>query len=158
MHFVLKPIALTTALLFAAAGTSGAAQRQADETQKTAGAVIAVEHHWTQAEVHGDTAYLNQLLVPGYRTVSPSGVVRTRSALLARARKNAQSDKMARFVAAYMKAHPIGIAVTIQGNTAVVTFYSRRLGREKGIMSSDIFTYSNGRWHAVYSQHTAAKG
>jgi Domain of unknown function (DUF4440) len=158
MHFFPKTIALTSTLLFAATGTSGATQRPADETQKTSGAVIAVENHWTEAEVHGDTAYLSQLLLPGYRTVSPSGVVRTKSALLARARKNAQSDKMARSVAAYMKAHPSGIIVTIQGNTAVVTFYSRRLGRDKGITSSDILTYSNGRWHALYSQHTAAKG
>ncbi len=64
---------------------------------------------------------------------------------------------MARFVAAYMKAHPFGTDVTIQGGTGVVTFYSLRLGRQKGITSSDIFTYRDGRWRALYSQHTAVK-
>jgi hypothetical protein len=158
MKFVVNAIALASTLLLLLASRSGAAaQHAADETKKTVSGVIAVEHHWTEAEVHGDTAYLSQFLLPQYRTVTASGVARTKNALLARARKNGTSDKMARIVAAYMKAHPSGTSVTIQGDTAVVTFYDLRLGREHGITSSDILTYSNGRWHAIYSQHTALK-
>jgi hypothetical protein len=37
-----------------------------------------------------------------------------------------------------------------------VTFYLKPLGPEKGIMSSDIFVYGDGQWHAAYSQHTDA--
>jgi hypothetical protein len=60
-------------------------------------------------------------------------------------------------VATYMKLHPIGTSVRIEGNTGIVTFYSLKGGPQKGATSSDIFTYLNGRWHAVYSQHTAVK-
>jgi hypothetical protein len=48
----------------------------------------------------------------------------------------------------------MGSSAVIQGDTAVVTFYLKPLGPEKGIMSSDIFTYVDGGWHAIYSQHT----
>ncbi len=44
----------------------------------------------------------------------------------------------------------------IQGNTAILTFYSRTPGAEKGVKSCDIFLYSGGSWHAIYSQHTTA--
>jgi hypothetical protein len=56
-----------------------------------------------------------------------------------------------------MKLHPHGTSVRIDGDTGVVTFYSLKGGPQKGVMSSDLFTYMNGRWHAVYSQHTAVK-
>jgi hypothetical protein len=49
----------------------------------------------------------------------------------------------------------MGSSAVIQGDTAVVTFYLKPLGPEKGIMSSDIFTYVDGGWHAIYSQHTS---
>ena len=44
----------------------------------------------------------------------------------------------------------------LQGDTAILTFYLKPLGAEKGIMSSDIFVYRDGGWHALYSQHTNA--
>ncbi len=67
-------------------GHSVAAQQPAAETQKTTGAIIAVEHHWTQAEVHGDVAYINRLLLREYQSVNADGSSHPKSAVLADAR------------------------------------------------------------------------
>jgi len=42
----------------------------------------------------------------------------------------------------------------IEGNTAVLSFYSPALGPEKGIKSSHILLFQDGRWHALHSQHS----
>lgn len=129
-------------------------QPVADETLKTKAAVQAVELHWTQAEVHGDVAYLQRLLMPEYRSVNADGVVHSKSDLLANAVKNGRSGDAAKRVAAYLKAHPYNTLITIEGDTALSTFYSPTLGLKKGIESSDILVYVNGGWHAIYSAHT----
>ncbi|HXM06241.1 MAG TPA: nuclear transport factor 2 family protein [Candidatus Acidoferrum sp.] len=129
----------------------------AAEAPKTVAALTAVEQHWTQAEVHGDVAYVAALLAPKYVSVNADGIAHPRSAILASTVKNGQSDKMARFAATYMKLHPFGTSVRIQGDTGIVTFYSLKAGLQNGVLSSDIFTYLDGRWHAVYSQHTLVK-
>lgn len=127
------------------------------ETQKSAAGVIAVDEHWTQAEIHGDVAWLDGMLLAGYRSVGATGIVSARSKILASAKKNATSDKMAKLVVQYMKDHPFGTVVTINGNTAVLNFYAQKLGAEKGVTSCDIFLYVGGRWRALYSQHTGVK-
>jgi hypothetical protein len=104
--------------------------------------LLAVEHHWTQAEVHGDASYVAELLLPDYRSVSADGVAHLRSAIVASAVRNGKSDTMARTVAAYMKAHPYGTSVSIEGDTGIVTFYSLKLGLMRGVMSSDIFVWT----------------
>ena len=149
----------TSCLLFCLGAVQiGAAQiAPVDETQKNTAALLAVERHWTEAEVHGDVAYVSQLLLPEYRSVNPDGAVHPKSAIIASAAKNRTSNKMARLVAAYTKTHPYGTLVAIQGSTAVVTFYDSKRGPQKGITSCDVFTYLNGRWHAIYSQHNAVK-
>jgi hypothetical protein len=72
-------------------------------------------------------------------------------------RRNGESDAIARTVATYMKLHPYGTSVRIDGDTGIVTIYSLRSARRRGVMSSDIFSYLNGPWHAAYSQHTAVE-
>ncbi|HEY3674526.1 MAG TPA: hypothetical protein VGK84_00885, partial [Candidatus Tumulicola sp.] len=99
-------------------GSAGTARSQtvalpAAEAQKTTAALLAVEHHWTRAEVHGDVAYVGALLMPEYESVNADGVAHPRSAILANTVRNGQSDKMARTVATYMKLHPDGPAVKI---------------------------------------------
>ena len=88
--------------------------------------------------------------------VNADGSVHDKAAILASAKKNAGST--ARRVAdeKWLAAHPMGTAALTQGDTAIVTFYLKPLGPEKGIMSSDIFVYRDGQWHAIYSQHTDA--
>jgi hypothetical protein len=123
---------------------------------KTAAAVIAADNGWEKAEESGDVAYVDNLLLPDYRSVSADGSVHDKAAILANAKRNLGSTEHADKVAKWLAAHPMETAALIQGDTAVVTFHLKPLGPEKGIMSSDIFVYRDGQWHAIYSQHTDA--
>lgn len=128
-----------------------------NETQRTAAGAIATTQHWLDAEVHGDVSYIDDLLLPEYRSVDGSGVAHPKAAIVASTRRNRGADSKAREVAAYLQAHPHGTRVAIQDNTAVVTYYAQALGADRGVQSSDILVYRAGRWHALYSQHITAK-
>jgi|GEM_PF-840581 len=137
------------------AATSAASVSGIDESARSEAAVIAVDQHWGDAELDGDNTYLDQLLLPEYRTVDADGVAHPRSAV---ARKPA-SDKDRRTTEAWLKAHPSGKTVVMHGDVAVLSFYNPALGPQRGVRSSDIFVYIDGRWHALYSQHSnAGKG
>jgi hypothetical protein len=123
---------------------------------KTAAAVMAADDGWLKAEETGDTAYIDNLLLPEYRSVNADGSVHDKAAILASTRKNAGSNARSVADEKWLAAHPMGTTALIQGDTAIVTFYLKPLGPEKGIMSSDIFVYRDGQWHAIYSQHTDA--
>jgi hypothetical protein len=144
-------------LLGIVASYNSVAADAAGEADKTEAAVLLVDQHWTDAEIHGDVAYVDQLLLPGYRTVNPDGIVKVKADILESARKNGQSDEMALKVAQYLKDHPMGKSVALVGDTAVITFYSEALGPQKGLLSCDVFVYMDGKWHALYSQHTTAE-
>lgn len=134
-----------------------AASSGVDETAHDAAAVIATDEHWLQAEVGGDTAYLAQLLLPDYRSVSADGSVHPRAAILASAAKNRGSDTMRREVEVWRKAHPSHPSVVIQGDTAVLSFDAGDAATPgpEVVRSSDIFVYVDGHWRALYSQHSA---
>ncbi len=127
------------------------------ETQKTAAAVIAVDQHWLEAEVHGDVGWLDKMLLPEYRSVGAGGSTSSKEKILQSARRNGRSDAMARYVQQYLKRHPSAAKVTLRGDTAILNFYAQKLGLQNGITSCDIFMYIDGRWHAIYSQHTSVK-
>lgn len=122
---------------------------------KTAEAVIAADNGWEKAEETGDVSYVDNLLLDGYRSVNADGTVHDKATIVANTRKHAGSPEYAAKVQKWMADHPYETTAVLRGDTAVVTFYSKSLGPEKGIMSSDIFTYVDGEWHAIYSQHTA---
>lgn len=127
-----------------------------DETTRSEAAVIAVDQHWLEAELGGDTAYLDDLLLPEYRSVGVDGVAHPKAAIMAHAAKNRGSDEERNKVEAWLKTHPSGKSVVIHGDTAILSFYDPALGVAKGVRSSDIFVYVDGHWHALYSQHSAA--
>ena len=134
--------------------------REQAERVMSVGAAMAVEAHWGEAENHGEVKYLEKLLLPAYRSVGPTGMVHTRDALLATARARMDPGASAKAVAdsaAYVTAHPFRTSIVLAGNTAVVTYYSIRLGPEKGIMGSDVLVFMDGQWHALYSQHSSAQ-
>ncbi|HVX04832.1 MAG TPA: nuclear transport factor 2 family protein [Rhodanobacteraceae bacterium] len=146
-------IASLCAVLVAAAGNPAAARSaspSADEAARTDSAVIAVDNHWTDAEVSGDTVWLDAMLMPDYRSISADGKVLDKPALLAHAQKNRGSDEMRRKVDAWIKAHPIRKSVVMHGDIAILSFSDPTTGR---VRSSDIFVYKDGGWHALYSQH-----
>ncbi|MBE1159088.1 nuclear transport factor 2 family protein [Dyella acidiphila] len=128
----------------------------ADETAHSEAGVLALEQHWSIAEMAGDTGWLEQMLAPGFRSVSNDGSVHDKQAIVAGAakRKGTSLAQAQRQFADYQQQHPYGSAVLIQGDTAVVSFYDPALGPQKGVKSADIFVYADGGWHAFYSQHT----
>ena len=123
---------------------------------KTAAAVIAADDGWSKAEETGDVAYVDHLLLPGYRSVSADGSVHDKAAILANTKKHVGSQDYATKVVQWQAAHPMDTAAVIQGDTAILTFRLKSVASDKGIMSSDIFVYRDGQWHAIYSQHTDA--
>lgn len=141
---------------FAVIGPASAATNtgtSANETAKTATAVMAVDQHWLEAEVGGDTAWLDEMLMPDYRTVGADGKVGDKAAILRSATKNRGSDKMRKQVDAWQKAHPAKQSVVLHGDVAILSFSDPETGR---IRSSDTFIYQDGGWHALYSQHSGA--
>ncbi|RDS80600.1 nuclear transport factor 2 family protein [Dyella monticola] len=132
----------------------------ADEAQQTEAGVMAVENHWTLAEMTGDTVWLDHMLLPEYRSVGDNGAAHPKDAIVAGAakRRGTSLDQAKLKWAAYQRDHAFGSAVVMQGNTAIVSFYDTSLGPQKGVRSSDIFVYVDGQWHALYSQHTAVRG
>ena len=142
----------TTGAIAAASAAQAAASP--DETGRTEAAVIAVDQHWLEAELGGDTAWLDAMLLPEYRSVGADGAVHPKSAIMAHAAKNRGSDEERRKVEAWLKTHPSGKAVVIRGDTAILSFYDPAKGAASDVRSSDIFVYVDGRWHALYSQHS----
>lgn len=131
-----------------------AADVQMDKTTRTSAAVIAVDDQWSQAEVRGDTAWLDSMLLPEYRSIGVDGEVLDKKTLLAHAAKNRGSDAMRKYVEAWEKAHPSRKSVVMLGDVAILSFSDPRTGR---VRSSDIFVYRDGGWHALYSQHSKAE-
>lgn len=144
--------------LNAAAPALAADTTPVNETAKTPAAVMAVDQHWMDAEVSGDTAWLSHLLLPDYRSVSADGTTTSREAIIAGAAKHRGSDAFMRKVDAWQKAHPTKQTVVIHGDVAILSFYDPALGAQKGVRSSDIFVYEDGHWRALYSQHSKVKG
>jgi hypothetical protein len=149
-------LSMTTMSVLAAASAASAAGAGANETRRSEAAVIAVDQHWLEAELGGDTAYLEQLLLPEYRSVDANGAVHSRAAIVAHAARSRGSDAQRRKVEAWLKAHPSGQSVVIHGDTAILSFYDPAKGAANDVRSSDIFVYVGGRWHALYSQHSKA--
>ncbi|HKR76143.1 MAG TPA: nuclear transport factor 2 family protein [Rhodanobacter sp.] len=126
----------------------------ADETARSAAAVKAVDQHWLEAEENGDAAWLDGMLLPDYRSVGVAGTFATKAAILAHAAKNRGSDKTKQQVAAWQAAHPVEQQVTLQGDTAILSFVSSAPATKGKLYSSDVFVYVDGRWRALYSAHT----
>jgi hypothetical protein len=121
-------------------------------------AVIAADDSWLQAEVAGDGDYLDALLLPGYVSIGANGKVTAKADLVSHARsRNADAKaKLAEQVAAWKAAHPTRVEVTIAGDTAILKWVLVKPEAGNPVSSCDIFVYRDGRWHALYSQHSTA--
>ena len=151
MRFPNAILSLCAVFVVAAAPVAAnATTTKADESARTSAAVIAVDQHWLEAEVGGDTAWLDAMLMSDYRTVGADGKVGDKAAILRSATKNRGSDKMRKEVDAWQKAHPTKQSVVLHGDVAILSFSDLKTGR---ILSSDTFIYKDGGWHALYSQH-----
>lgn len=143
--------------------TSGACAAQQDtavdslanETDRTAAAVIAVDHHWEQAEENGDSSWLDGMLMADYRSVGTAGTFASKAAIVSHAAHNHDAQSMKQKAAEWHKTHPVEESVTMHGDTAILSFLSASPETKGRIYSSDIFVYVDGHWHALYSQHNA---
>lgn len=128
------------------------------ERQMTVAGATAVEAHWSRAEIDGDTSYLEQLLVPGYRSVNADGSIHRKSAIVAGAGRNGTRRAAAAAAAdSFLKVHPARTSLLLYGNTAIATFVSLVPSQHEVVRGVDVFAFTDGRWHALYSQHNNAQ-
>jgi hypothetical protein len=121
----------------------------------TEAAVIADDVAWGNAEDSGNVAYVDALLLPEYRSISPGGSIHNKADILESTRKSTIVNRAAK-VEKWKATHPYVTAVKIVGDTAVLTFSLDKQDTQKPVMSCDIFVYLDGHWRALYSQHTEA--
>lgn len=106
-----------------------------------------VEDAWNEAFNRGNTEYLECLLVPDFLTVTPRGT-RDRVWELEHARQNRGNSAPI--------PHFSGTVFQIEGNTGIAKLYKPASddGRHPATYLADVFTFRDGAWRAVYSQHT----
>lgn len=123
-----------------------------DETALTSKAVIAVDDHWSLAEMRGNTAWLRSLLLPSYRSIRADGSVWNKEMLLTHAAKNrGHGLEQLKAFDAWLKTHPMNESVIIHGQVAVLSFSDPKTGH---VRLSNVFVHEKGQWHALYSQLT----
>ena len=117
-------------------------------------AVIAADDSWLKAEVSGNGDYLDGLLLPGYMSVGAGGKITSKAQIVAKARARTKEElvQLAQQVATWKTAHP----VTIVGDAAILRWVATQSDGTASVSSSDMFLYRDGRWRAIYSQHTSA--
>jgi hypothetical protein len=152
----MKPLLYGIAVAAAILSATGAADARYATDPRTAAAVLAADDAWGQAEERGDVAFVDALLLADYRSIGHDGKVRNKSDILTSTRKKGGTPQRAAEVAAWRAQHPTRGLVTLFGDTAVLSWVSTSSANPGAVASSDIFVYRNGRWHAVYSQHSDA--
>ncbi|HZZ70215.1 MAG TPA: hypothetical protein VFE18_18735 [Phenylobacterium sp.] len=153
MSLRLTAVFITGAVL---AASAPAFARTSDKAEPhTAAAVQAADEAWGAVEEHGDKAYVEWLLLPGYRSVNWDGKSTDKAIIVSRTGAPRYPDRAAK-VAKWKADHPEKPMVEIFGDTAVLVWTAG--GASGGINSCDIFAYRDGHWHAVYSQHTKVDG
>ena len=121
-----------------------------DETALTPQAVIAIDDHWSLAELRGNTAWLNSLLLPSYRSIRANGSVLDKKTLLAHASQNrGHGPEKLKGFDVWLKTHPMNESVIIHGHVSILSFSDPKTGR---VRLSNVFVHEKGRWHALYSQ------
>lgn len=139
-----------------ASAHAGIAQSAKGVEPRTEAAVIAADDGWGNAEDAGNFAFVDALLLPEYRSIGADGSVHDKAAILASVKKHAGTPSNAANTAKWKAAHPSRTSVVITGDTAILTFTLNRPGSPASVLSSDIFVYRSGHWHALYSQHSEA--
>lgn len=121
-------------------------------------AVIAADDSWLKAEVSGNGDYLDGLLLPGYMSVGAGGKITSKAQIVAKARARTKEElvQLAQQVATWKTAHPDHPDVTIVGDVAILRWVATQSDGTASVSSSDMFLYRDGRWRAIYSQHTSA--
>lgn len=106
-----------------------------------------VEDAWNEAFMRGNTEYLECLLVPDFVTVTPHGK-RDRAWEPEHAWQNRGSTPPI--------LHFSGTVFQIEGTTGIAKLYKPASadGQHPATQLADVFTFQDGAWRAIYSQHT----
>lgn len=106
-----------------------------------------VEDEWDLAFMRGRTRYLECLLTTDYASVSPSGV-HDRAWEIQHAANNRESTTP------IPEVH--GMQFEVHGSAGVMRLFKPASadGKQPAQYMADIFSFYDGAWHAVYSQHT----
>lgn len=106
-----------------------------------------VEDRWDEAFMRGGTRYLECLLAPDYASISPAGV-HDRAWEIQHAANNRESTAPIPQVQ--------GMQFQVHGSTGVMRLFKPASadGKYPAQYMADIFSFHDGAWHAVYSQHT----
>jgi hypothetical protein len=146
------------AFCLAAAATHVSVAQDAKTVEPhTEAAVITADDNWGKAEETGNFAFVEGLLLPEYRSISSDGSVHDKAAILASMKRRAGTPGSSASVEQWKAAHPSRTSTVITGDTAILTFTLNRPGSPAAVLSSDIFVYREGRWRALYSQHSQAE-
>ncbi|MGC1169645.1 MAG: nuclear transport factor 2 family protein [Candidatus Acidiferrales bacterium] len=123
------------------------------DSKPDAESVARVEKEWTKAFLSGDTDYLECLLEPDYQSVSYTGEVRSRQDIIDKARAH--------------RAKPIPMptlpapTLQIHGDTAIsrsdIDIPDPAVKQPRKVRFLDVFSFYDGRWHAVYTQDVELK-
>src|SRR5215469_8163095 len=105
--------------------------------------VRAAENAWSRAFITGDARFLGDLLDPAYVSVGTNGSPRPKAEIIAAAKRFSEQHP-----GSPVQPLPPTSTISIKGNSAVVTHHGEKE------TSVDVFYYSQGSWHAWYSQHT----
>ena len=132
------------------------ARAQAPREERTAEAVVRADLAWGDAETRGDVAFVSALLLDNYVSVASNGRATTRAEIIESTRRHGGSPERAALVAAWRAAHPTRSEVTLSGDTAILKWVSTQAGADGTVSSVDVFAYTDGRWRALYSQHSTA--
>jgi hypothetical protein len=148
---VLRSCFCVLSLFLAAQGLT----KQLEREPRTEAAVRAADDAWGEAEKRGDADFVEQLLLPEYRSIGSDGKITSKAVIVDHTRARGASSEYAKQVDEWKTAHPERAEVRITGDTAVLTWVPDKPGAAV-IFSCDIFVYRSGRWHGIYSQHTSA--
>ena len=96
---------------------AGSGMAQAAEP-RTPLAVIAADRAWGQAEIDGNAAFVERLLLPEYRSISGAGAITTKQQIVDSTRARGASLEYAAKVAAWKEQHPSEPMVAFSGRTA----------------------------------------
>ena len=112
---------------------------------RTAAAVIAADRAWTEAEIRGDAAFVDALLLPEYQSIGQGGKIASKAQIVASTRKRGSHSDFGAEVASHRNDHPTRADVVIVGDTAVLTWVSLVVDRGEPVASCDIFIYRRGQ-------------
>ena len=140
MHCMLG-LPMLLALLPAHAADCSAQPAQA----KTVAAIRQLEMDWSKAYYTGDSAFLECLYAPEFRSADTKGKLDSRDDDIAGSRKNIGKPWT-------FKPDAYQRQVWMTANTAIATNFK---GDDvHGFRVTDIYEYDGRRWHAIFSQDT----